>query len=56
MDEAKFEPDYKLETLHSFNQWQCGSECAYHDAIMLNQALALPLPYLSLPPYLMESG
>ena len=42
-DEAKFAPVYSVDILHSFTQWQC----VYHDAILLNQVLALPLPYLS---------
>ena len=42
-DEAKFAPVYSVDILHSFTQWQC----VYHDAVLLNQILALPLPYLS---------
>ena len=41
-DKATFEPVYDLDSLHVFTQWQC----VYHDAILLNQILALPLPYL----------
>ncbi|XP_011409170.1 PREDICTED: protein asteroid homolog 1-like [Amphimedon queenslandica] len=36
-------PAFSLEALHLYAQWQC----VYHDAILLNQVLALPLPYLS---------
>ena len=42
-DETVFDPVFDVRHLHDLTQWQC----AYHDAIMLNQVLALPLPYLS---------
>ena len=40
---AQYTPAFNLRTLHLYAQWQC----VYHDAILLNQVLALPLPYLS---------
>ena len=40
---ATYTPAFSLEALHLYSQWQC----VYHDAILLNQVLALPLPYLS---------
>ena len=40
---ATYTPAFSLEALHLYAQWQC----IYHDAILLNQVLALPLPYLS---------
>ncbi|XP_011409194.1 PREDICTED: protein asteroid homolog 1-like [Amphimedon queenslandica] len=40
---AQHTPAFNLRTLHLYAQWQC----VYHDAILLNQVLALPLPYLS---------
>uniref|UniRef100_A0A1X7TI50 Asteroid domain-containing protein n=1 Tax=Amphimedon queenslandica TaxID=400682 RepID=A0A1X7TI50_AMPQE len=40
---ATFTPAFSLEALHLYAQWQC----VYYDAILLNQVLALPLPYLS---------
>ena len=42
-DMATFKPAFNIATLHLYTQWQC----VYHDAILLNQVLALPLPYLS---------
>lgn len=38
-----FDPVFTIENLHTLIQWQC----VYYDAIMLDQVLALPLPYLS---------
>ena len=40
---GEYSPVLSLEALHLYAQWQC----VYHDAILLNQVLALPLPYLS---------
>ena len=40
---SEYSPVFSLEALHLYAQWQC----VYHDAILLNQVLALPLPYLS---------
>ena len=40
---AEYTPAFSLDALHLYAQWQC----VYHDAILLNQVLALPLPYLS---------
>ena len=37
------QPFFDISTLHLYTQWQC----TYYDAILLNQVLALPLPYLS---------
>ena len=37
------QPYFDISTLHLYTQWQC----TYYDAILLNQVLALPLPYLS---------
>ena len=34
---------FNISTLHLYTQWQC----TYYDAILLNEVLALPLPYLS---------
>ena len=42
-DMATFKPAFNIASLHLYTQWQC----VYHDAILLNQVLALPLPYLS---------
>ena len=42
-DMATLNPAFNITTLHLYTQWQC----VYHDAILLNQVLALPLPYLS---------
>ena len=40
---SEFYPDFNISTLHLYTQWQC----VYHDAVLLNQVLALPLPNLS---------
>ena len=40
---ATFKPAFNIATLHLYTQWQC----VYHDAVLLNQVLAFPLPYLS---------
>ena len=40
---SEFDPDFNISTLHLYTQWQC----VYHDAVLLNQVLALPLPNLS---------
>ena len=37
------DPVFDRDSLHVLTQWQC----VYHDAIMLNQVLALPIHYLS---------
>ena len=43
-DTSEFDdPVFDRDSLHVLTQWQC----AYHDAIMLNQVLALPIHYLS---------
>ena len=34
---SEFYPDFNISTLHLYTQWQC----VYHDAILLNQVLAL---------------
>ena len=38
-----FKPAFDLSTFHLYAQWQC----TYNDAVLLNQVLMLPLPYLS---------
>ena len=38
-----FKPAFDLRTFHLYTQWQC----TYNDAVLLNQVLMLPLPYLS---------
>ena len=40
---SEFDPEFNIKTLHLYTQWQC----VYHDAVLLNQVLALPLPNLS---------
>ena len=40
---SDFDPEFNIKTLHLYTQWQC----VYHDAVLLNQVLALPLPSLS---------
>ena len=42
-DIGEFDPVFDRDSLHVLTQWQC----VYHDAIMLNQVLALPIHYLS---------
>ena len=46
---TSFDPTFDVQNLHYLTQWQC----TYHDCIMLNQILGLPLPYLS-PAYLFD--
>ena len=48
-DTTSFDPTFNVQNLHYITQWQC----TYHDCIMLNQILGLPLPYLS-PAYLFD--
>ena len=48
-DTTAFDPTFDVQNLHYLAQWQC----TYHDCIMLNQILGLPLPYLS-PAYLFD--